>query len=223
LDHPSRRAIEVGGDEEQERDECRGERDREYSPPDDRQIRREQPQGKRGAEYFEHENGGRDPIAERGDTHGLPVDHLVQRLNVEAWRACRWRGPKSFSCERSQPTFNPLLMCAGAIGLLTARHLLRDADGAPRIADQQVKRAAADRLRQGLGAQVCRADRVRLVDDVRAAILVAGDSERESEGEEQANDTEQRALQDAKRLFETVRKVPNAAAQENPEPGCAED
>src|SRR4029453_3677258 len=103
------------------------------------------------------------------------------------------------------------------------RHLVREADGAPRVADEQVERAAADRLRQGLGAEGCRADRVGLGDDVRAAILVAGDRQRQTKGEQQRHEAEQRGLQNPERLFEALREVPNAGAQEDPEPRRAED
>ena len=88
---------------------------------------------------------------------------------------------------------------------------------------EQVERAAADRLRQSLGPQVCRPDRVRLADDVRAAILVAGDRQRQTESEQQPDNAEQRRLQDPEGLFEALRKVPNAVAEEDPEPRRAED
>ena len=99
----------------------------------------------------------------------------------------------------------------------------READCAARVADEQIQRAAADRLRQSLGAQVCRADGVGLADDVRASILVAGDGQRQAESEKQPDNAEQRSLQDPKRLSEALRKVPNAVAQENPETRRAED
>jgi hypothetical protein len=61
--------------------------------------------------------------------------------------------------------------------------LVRQADRAPRIADQQLERAAADGLKKGLGPQVCRPDRIGLADDVRATILVARDRQRQTESE----------------------------------------
>jgi hypothetical protein len=173
--------------------------------------------------YFEHQHRGRDPVAQGSDAHGLPVDHLVQRLDVEARRASRRRHVESFSCEAPQPTFNPLLLCAGVTGPAATRHLVREADGAPRVADQQVERAAADWLRQSLGTQVRRADRVSLADDIRAAILVAGNRQRQTKGEKQPDNAEQRALQNPERLSETLREVPNAVAEENPEPRRGEE
>jgi len=44
------------------------------------------------------------------------------------------------------------------------------------------------------------------VDDVRAAILVAGDGQRQAEGEKQPDQGEQRSLQDPERLFETLQR-----------------
>lgn len=58
---------------------------------------------------------------------------------------------------------------------------------------------------------------------VRAAILVAGDRQRQAEGEKQPDDAEQCALQDPKRLSEVLREVPNAVAQEDPETRRTED
>jgi len=95
--------------------------------------------------------------------------------------------------------------------------------GAARVAHQQGQGAAADRLGKGLGPQVCRLDRAGFGDDVRAAILVARDRQRKTESEEQPDNAQQRGLQDPEWLFEALRKVPDAAAQENPEARRAED
>ena len=76
---------------------------------------------------------------------------------------------------------------------------------------------------QGLSAQVGRADGVGLADDVRAAVLITADRKREPEREQQAHDPEKRRLQDAEGLLEAVRKVPDAAAQEDPEQGGPQD
>jgi hypothetical protein len=63
-----------------------------------------------------------------------------------------------------------------------------------------------------------RTDGVRLADDVRAAILVAGYRKRETEGKKQPDDAEERSLQDSKRLLEAPRKMPDATAQKTPRP-----
>src|SRR6185503_1782683 len=73
------------------------------------------------------------------------------------------------------------------------------------------------------GTEVRRADRVGLGDDIRAAILIAVDGQRQAEGEQQPDEAEQGALKDPERLFEIAREVPDAVAQEDPEPGRAEE
>jgi hypothetical protein len=49
-----------------------------------------------------------------------------------------------------------------------------------------------------------------LVDDVGAAVLVAGDRQRQTESEQQPDNAEQCGLQDPERLLEVIRKVAGA-------------
>ena len=57
-------------------------------------------------------------------------------------------------------------------------------------------RTVGDRLRSKVGS----ADRVRVVDDVRTAVLVPADGETQPEGKDQADHAEHGSLQDSDRL-----------------------
>ena len=81
-----------------------------------------------------------------------------------------------------------------------ARDLVGDADREIVVAAQECERAAALRLCDRLRPQVRGADRVRVGHDVRTAVLVAADREREAEGEDQPDHAEQGALQGTDRL-----------------------
>ena len=98
---------------------------------------------------------------------------------------------------------------------------LAEQDALVRVPHQQRQRPAAHRLGQHLRAQVGCANRIRLIDDARAAILVAADGQRQPEGKDQADDAEQRTLQHGER-FSHVRVLTMAPAKQHGDPSRAE-
>ena len=165
----------------------------------------------------------RNLVVEGGYANRLRVDHLVQCLDIQTRRTRLRGGVERFAGERPETPLKPFLLLGGGELLGAARHVLGEADRALGVIDQQLERAAAYRLRQRLRPQIGRPDRVRLLDDRRAAILVAREREREAEGEDQANDPEHRRLQHPERLSERLREVMHAAPDERSERGRAQD
>jgi hypothetical protein len=106
--------------------------------------------------------------------------------------------------ETPEPALKALLGGRGRKRTGAAGDVVGETDRRPRVANQQVERTAADRLRQRLGPKVRRPDRVRLGDDVRAAILVAGDGQGQAEREQEPDKAEERALQNPERLLEVI-------------------
>ena len=94
------------------------------------------------------------------------------------------------------------------------RDLLRDRERKVGVATEQVERPGSRRLRDELRAEIRRPDRIRLGDGGGATILVPSDGEREPEGQDQADDAEQRALQDAERLAQRSRMLAQVHADE---------
>src|SRR5206468_5627031 len=74
-----------------------------------------------------------------------------------------------------------------------------------------------------LPAQIGRADRVRLGDERSAPVLVATDRQREPEREDQADEPQQCRLEDADRLLQPVRALPEEAANQPAEQRRADD
>ncbi|HZB35504.1 MAG TPA: hypothetical protein VE440_05475 [Gaiellaceae bacterium] len=136
------------------------------------------------------------------------VDHLVERLDVEAWSARRRRVVESLAREPPELTLKNLSVRLGAASPVGARYRLREADARVRVAPQQIERRRSDGLSEGLSAQIRRPDPVRVLDDRRPPRLVASDRERKPEGEDQADDAEQRCLEGGERLSQRLRPVP---------------
>ena len=107
-------------------------------------------------------------------------------------------------------------------GLGAAGHGERQADPRVRVVRQEREGATADGFGQGLRAQIGGADRVRLVDDRRTTSLVASHGQRESEGQDEPDDTEQGGLQDSERLAEIVLEVAERSTEDHAERGRSE-
>ena len=74
-----------------------------------------------------------------------------------------------------------------------------------------------------LGTEIRRSDRVRLRDGRGPAVLVPSDCQRQSEGEDQADDAEQGRLQDPERLAQRLGVLPQICAARDPGDGRGSD
>src|SRR6185503_6986868 len=99
----------------------------------------------------------------------------------------------------------------------TAGDRVRQADARVRVANEQLEGIAALGFGQRLCPEVGRADRVGLVDDGRAPELVAPDGQREAEGQDETDDTQDRRLQRPDWLVEMVRSVTLAPSEHQPD------
>ena len=147
------------------------------SPDASRTAIRPRPSSTRYDDDLEYQDGGRHAVAQRGDARRLGVEHVVERLDVQAGRARRRHRVEGLRREPPEPALDLLLGSLGRISRVAPGHDVRQPQGAAVELDQQGERAAALRLGQGLRAQVRRPDRVGGGDDVRAAILVSGDGQ----------------------------------------------
>ena len=125
-------------------------------------------------------------VVEPGEPYPLLVDHLVQAVDVEPRRAV--------ACGRAFIAGSPrrhslcwILPCSLEVARKDAVpvYLVGEADGEVVVGAQESEGASALRLRERLRPQIRGADRVRVVHDVGAAVLVAADGEREAEREDQ--------------------------------------
>ena len=115
-----------------------------------------------------------------------------------------WRrpdAPASRAAPASAPPSRrpPLLRVA-------ARHAIGDVHGLRRVAIEDRQRGAAHAGLEHLRAQPRGTDRVHLLDHGRSTVLVTGKGQRETEGQDQPDDAEQRALQDPERLAQSARR-----------------
>ena len=99
---------------------------------------------------------------------------------------------------------------------------MRETDARVGVAHEPFQRSGSDRLGQKLGPQVGRTDRIRVIDDRCAARLVTADRECEAEGKDQANDAQQRGLQDREWLPQARREVSLPATEQHAEARRAE-
>ena len=147
------------------------------------------------------------------------------RLSTYSRGALVLRRPRQ-RLSRPTPTVarcSPLSSCAtDTVRIRASRDQLGQLDAVVGVLHQERKRTPPDRFGKRLGAQVGGADRVCLVDHVRAPVLVPANSERQAEGENQSHHPQQRRLQHSKRLAQTVRPVPVTPAQPHPDGRRAE-
>src|SRR5262245_27912206 len=87
-----------------------------------------------------------------------------------------------------------------------ARYFLRDLDREVGVAREQLEGLLPRGFGDELSAEVTRPDRVRLSDRCGSPVLVPAHRERESEGEDEADNAEERCLEDAER-FSQLRLV----------------
>ena len=195
----------------------------EPSTAENRDVQREQAHDDGGADHLEPEDSGGDAIVQPGDPHGLLVDHLVEGLDVETWRGRGWGAGDGLPREAPEATLELGLLGRGPLRRVAARNLVRHSDREVGVAPEQVQRLGALRFGKHLGAEVCRADGVGIVDNRDASILVAADGEAQAEGEDQPYDPEESTLEDADRFAKRVRVPAQVAAGGRAREACAAD
>src|SRR6185295_1266726 len=87
------------------------------------------------------------------------------------------------------------------------------------VALQQPHRLGSDRLRERLRTQIGRPDGVGFIHDRGASRLVPTDGHRESEGEDQRDEPDQRGLDDSERLPEPLPSIAEVATECDPDEG----
>ena len=90
----------------------------------------------------------------------------------------------------------------GRLELRGVGNRIGEVDPIVRIPAEQPERLGAHRLSQRLGPQVRRPDRVRLVNERRAARLVSTDRHRQTKRQQQGNEPHERSLHHTERLLE---------------------
>jgi hypothetical protein len=175
------------------------------TPREDGEVQREQAERDRGAHHLDREHRCRDPVVPRRHLHGLHVDHVVERLDVEARGAGGRRGRERVARDAPQRSLQPVTVRDRLVGGRAAGDGVRESYGRVGVTNEVIERSRPHGLAERLRAQVRRADRVGLLDDGCAAGVVAPDGHGEAEGQDQRDETQQRGLQDAERLAQGVR------------------
>ena len=109
------------------------------------------------------------------------------------------------------------------VELVGVRDAVRQGDRRVRVPHQEVERRGALRFGEQLGSQVRRAERVGLLDDQGAAVLVAAHRHAEAEREQQPDEAEERSLHHAHRLALRVRIGLEAASDDDSGGHCSAD
>ena len=143
--------------------------------------RRAAPSAIRCADQLEPQDLARYPIVEGCDANRLRVDHLVERLDVEAWRARQRLLIERLAAQR--PTY--------AVGAAARSRRPRAARRCPsrgwrrgpqsRCSRPAARESGCESAQKRLRPQVRGIDRVGLIDDRRASVLVAGQGEGQAE------------------------------------------
>src|SRR4051812_37870507 len=84
FDESTRGAIEVEGDEEQERDQTRGQQQRGQAASKQTYVEPDQEHGACGADHFEHEHLGRYAVVQSRHAYRLLIDHCVETVFVQS-------------------------------------------------------------------------------------------------------------------------------------------
>lgn len=112
--------------------------------------------------------------------------------------------PASVSPARPERALQSVAVADRVASVRATRNRFGQADGRIRVAHEILEGARAHRLPQRLRAQVGGADRVRRLDHRRSPRVVAPDRQRQAEGEDESDETEQRRLEDTERLAQGV-------------------
>ena len=163
---------------------------RKHAAAEDCEVEGQQGERDGGEDDLYGQDGPGHTIVQGCDPYRLHIDHVVEGLDVKARRA-RDR------CLRERLRREPpeLALQLRPIGnRLTRRgaawHRARETNTGIGVTHQASKRPRSDRFCQGLGTEIGRADRIRVLDDGVTPRLVTSDSQGKAEGQDEPDQPE---------------------------------
>ena len=164
--------------------------------------------------YLEVQHRVRDAILERGEAHGLVINHFVERLDVQAWRRCSEATCSTPCLPRAH---NLRWITWPATDVRRNRALSGTASESAILVSVYRFSSLIDSLRKGfdecLCSQIGGPDRVCLVHDCSAASVIPSDGQGEAERQDQCHEPNQSALHDTQRFPDSFTPLTQVSAE----------